>query len=122
MATISSGQLVAFLPYGLASVRRDPMRTSLGYQNWSARYAGSLLVTGGDKVVSGTTKVGGVVTPRRVVIMTQPPASQVVYESNSVLPGAVFLFPKLAPGNYVVLDIALDGSQQALVYDWVVST
>jgi hypothetical protein len=71
--------------------------------------------------VAGVTKVAGAAVARRVVIMTQPPQSAVVYESDTILPGAAFTFPNLAAGKYVVLDIALDGSQQALVYDWVVA-
>ena len=97
----------------------SPLRSAAAPPSWTGRFVGNLLEVGGDKTASGRTYVAGAPVPRRVVIMTQPPQSQVVYESNTILPGAAFSFPKLASGKYVVLDIALDGSEQALVYDWV---
>jgi len=120
MANITQGQFIGFLPYGLASARKDPMRNSLGYQSWSARYFGNQLTVGGDKTASGRTFVSGAPVPRTVVIMTQPPRAQIVFESNTVLPGAPFSFPKLAAGRYVVIDTAPDSGQQGLIYDWVV--
>jgi hypothetical protein len=51
--------------------------------------------------------------------MTQPPHAKVIYETGTLLPGAIFVFPKLAPGKYLVLDCTVDGSEQALVYDWI---
>lgn len=124
MASLTAGQLVAFLPYGLSSATLAPMRTTpLGTPvldlGWTARFVGNLLAAGGSKNVSGKTYELTSPAVRRVVIMTQPPNAAIVYESNTLLPGATFSFPNLAPGNYMVIDSCLDNSRQALVYDWV---
>jgi hypothetical protein len=117
---------------GISFRTRDPSyRTAPAYElmrtpptdlQWGARFTSNLLRYGGPKVISGRTFVASVPTARKVVVMTQPPQSQVIFESETLLPGALFSFPKLNPGRYVVLDMALEVGQQtqALVYDWVV--
>jgi hypothetical protein len=57
---------------------------------------------------------------RVITIMTQPPRSQIVSEFTTDQAVGTFTFPNLPPGNYTVIDSTLDGSRQALVYDWVV--
>lgn len=112
--------MASISPSRLASLTVTPVRTQPAAIGFSARFAGSLFAAGGDKTASGRTYVSGSAKPRRVTIMTQPPVAKVIFESNTLLPGATFSFPKLAPGRYLVLDSTIDGSEQALVYDWVI--
>jgi hypothetical protein len=57
---------------------------------------------------------------RVITIMTQPPRARIVSEFTTDQITGTFNFPSLAPGTYTVIDSTLDGSRQALVYDWVV--
>lgn len=101
------------------SISASPIRTQPAAMGPGARFTGSVIAAGGNKTASGRTYVGGSPKPRRVTIMTQPPHAKVIYETGTLLPGAIFVFPKLAPGKYLVLDCTVDGSEQALVYDWI---
>lgn len=112
------GQLAPFFAAGAATLA--PLRTSTIFLSFGARYAFSLLGAGGDKTVSGITKEAGVPVARRVLILTQPPQPKLVYEVLTKVVDGAFTFRNLPPGNYLVLDCALDNSRQALVYDWVV--
>lgn len=120
MASISIGKFTGFMT---SSVPTEPTRTLTTLTagvGWIARFAGSSFFGAGDvKSVSGRAYVAGVPAVRRVVILTQPPNAQIVYEMTTALPLAQFSFPRLPAGNYVVLDCSLDGSERALVYDWV---
>jgi hypothetical protein len=111
--------MASISPTRIAGLAISPIRTPPASIGFSARFVGSLINAGGGKIASGRTYVSGSPKPRRVVIMTQPPQAKVIFESNTLLPGATFVFPKLAPGRYLVLDCTVDGSEQALVYDWV---
>lgn len=119
MATISPSVFSGFIA---SSTRKEPTRTAPNVPvSFFWRFAGSLLGAGGAKSVSGRTYESGAPAARRVVIMTQPPNAAIVYESNTLPPGATFTFPSLAPGNYMVIDAMTNNTRQALVYDWIVA-
>ncbi len=122
MANITPGQLGGFRPYGNASATLTPMRTAPRGLTWPARFAGSLLAGGGGGLsVSGHSYESAAAVSRRIIIMTQPPNVQVIYEFTTTVATGAFAFPNLAPGNYMVIDAMTDNSRRAQVYDWVVA-
>jgi len=103
-----------------ALYRTDVAAATAGF--WGARLINSFgPMQAGATSISGVTNSAGVPAKRMVVIMTQPPKSQIVYEGYSDAVTGVFTFPYLAPGNYVVLDTDPSGDNVAQVFDWVVS-
>jgi hypothetical protein len=120
MTASTVGQCAPFL--GASSTEKSGLRTSTFIGAWfGSRNGLALLGAGGQNNMAGYTRLNGSPVVRRVVIMTQPPCSQIISEFQTTVQGSgAFQFRCLAPGNYLVLDCVLDNSRQALVYDWIV--
>ena len=86
-----------------------------------ARIIDTFLPMRGYKSISGHAYSNGNPAERIITIFTQPPNSKFVgsYKTNSIV--GTFSALGLAPGNYMIIDSMTDNSQQALIYDWVVS-
>jgi len=119
MADSTVGQLGCF-PVGTESQLKTTPGNTLG--GWGFRYALASLGAPGTKTISGFAHQNAANAIRRIVVMTQPPAPQIIYEFTTDLLTGIFACPAHLPsGNYLVLDCMTDNSRQALVYDWVVS-
>src|SRR6185369_3764521 len=106
MASSTVGQLALF-KYGASATLTPTRNTNSTPGFWGARCAMSFLLKGSgpsNSPISGYAHLNGSNAIRRILILTQPPNSTIVYEANTDLVTGTFSFPHLPAGNYMVID------------------